>query len=58
RVAVSPEMADLRRTQTALNRFLWSTELSLTYVLDHFPQAFRDPDQPAADALKHLKSTA
>lgn len=57
-VAVSSEMGDLRRTQTALNRFLWPTELSYNYVLAELPKAFRDTEQPAADALSNLRSTA
>ena len=58
RVAVSSTMGALRRTQTALNKFLWSTELSLNYVLDHFPKVFPDSDQLASEALAHLDSTA
>ncbi len=58
RVAVSSAMGDLRRTQTALNQFLWSTELSLHYVLDHFPKVFPDSEQLSSEALAHLDSTA
>ena len=58
KISVSSLMRQLRVTQTSLNRFLWTTELSYGYILESAPGALSDRDKKAAEALGHITSGA
>ena len=57
-VAVSPQMNRLRDTQTVLNQFLWSTEISYGYILSKSETEFPDKDQLTFDVLGHIATEA
>lgn len=56
RVAVSEEMARLRRTQNRLNAFWANTELCYAYVLSHRDTVFADRERRSVEVLGHLTS--
>lgn len=56
RVAVSEEMARLRRTQNRLNAFWANTELCYAYVLSHRDTVFADRGRRSVEVLGHLTS--
>ncbi len=57
-VLVSPPMGKLRKMQTILNHFLWSTELCYGDMLDGSRSAFPEPTQLVSEALGHVSSEA
>src|SRR2546422_2795513 len=51
-------MVQLRATQTLLNQFLWTTELSYGYMLANSSTAFPDLTQSAVEVLGHVTTAA
>jgi hypothetical protein len=57
-VAVSPEMENLRKTQTFLNHFLWTSEIAYRFFLSNSAVRQQNPERLAIDAFSEVIAEA
>jgi hypothetical protein len=58
KVVATPEMVELRKAQTRLNHFLWTTEICYGHVLARASSDFADPEMPVNLAFGHVRTAA
>jgi hypothetical protein len=58
KVVATPEMVELRKAQTRLNHFLWTTEICYGHILAWASSDFADPETPVNLTFGHVRSAA